>query len=103
MRKYIALALLIFTLLPVLAATPAAAADIYAQTDVPKIFITTQTNVTRDYCAAAVRVIDKKGGTEPELSDTGAKVKIRGNSTSSGAKKPFNIKFSSKTDLLGMG
>lgn len=103
MRKYIALALLIFTLLPVLAATPAAAADIYAQTDVPTIFITTQTNVTRDYCAAAVRVIDKKGGTEPELSDTGAKVKIRGNSTSSGAKKPFNIKFSSKTDLLGMG
>lgn len=103
MRKYIALALLIFTLLPVLAATPAAAADIYAQTDVPKIFITTQTNVTRDYCAAAVRVIDKKGGTEPELSDTGAKVKIRGNSTSSGAKKPFNIKFSCKTDLLGMG
>lgn len=103
MRKYIALALLIFTLLPVLAATPAAAADIYARTDVPKIFITTQTNVTRDYCAAAVRVIDKKGGTEPELSDTGAKVKIRGNSTSSGAKKPFNIKFSSKTDLLGMG
>ena len=103
MRKYIALALLIFTLLPVLAAMPAAAADIYAQTDVPKIFITTQTNVTRDYCAAAVRVIDKKGGTEPELSDTGAKVKIRGNSTSSGAKKPFNIKFSSKTDLLGMG
>lgn len=103
MRKYIALALLIFTLLPVLAATPTAAADIYARTDVPKIFITTQTNVTRDYCAAAVRVIDKKGGTEPELSDTGAKVKIRGNSTSSGAKKPFNIKFSSKTDLLGMG
>ena len=103
MRKYIALALLIFTLLPVLAATPAAAADIYARTDVPKIFITTQTNVTRNYCAAAVRVIDKKGGTEPELSDTGAKVKIRGNSTSSGAKKPFNIKFSSKTDLLGMG
>jgi len=35
--------------------------------------------------------------------DTNASIKIRGNSNSSADKKPYNIKFSSKVDVLGMG
>ncbi|MBO4452340.1 MAG: CotH kinase family protein, partial [Clostridia bacterium] len=50
-----------------------------------------------------VRVLDSEGGVYKDIEDDEAEIKIRGNSTSSGAKKPFNIKFSSKTNLLGMG
>ena len=35
--------------------------------------------------------------------DSKAEIKIRGNSTSSGAKKPYNIKFSESENLLGLG
>ncbi|MBQ0146747.1 MAG: CotH kinase family protein [Lachnospiraceae bacterium] len=37
------------------------------------------------------------------ISEENGKIKVRGNSTSEGAKKPFNIKFAEKQNVLGMG
>ena len=47
--------------------------------------------------------VDKIGGQLTPVADRNATVRIRGNSTSSGPKKPYNIKFSANTDLFGMG
>lgn len=78
--------------------------DTVSQTDVPKVVITTTNYVNVDnYVGCTIKIIDEKGGIYDEIYDEGASFKIRGNSTSSGEKKPFNIKFSSKTDVLGMG
>lgn len=67
-----------------------------------KVFIVTGVDITREYVGCSVRVVDPSGEFE-DVSTDDAKIKIRGNSTSSGAKKPYNIKFGSKTDVLGMG
>lgn len=73
-------------------------------TDVPKVLIQTGEEITRDgYVGCTVCVIDEKDGEFETIVDEGSKIKIRGNSTSTGAKSPYNIKFSSKTDVLGMG
>ncbi len=72
--------------------------------DVPAIYIEGARDVNvYDYVGCTVVAVDKKGGTLPSVADSKATVRIRGNSTSSGAKKPYNIKFSSNTDLFGMG
>ena len=42
-------------------------------------------------------------GVFAEINDSESTVKVRGNSTSSGAKKPYNIKLSAKKDVLEMG
>ncbi len=82
----------------------AAKIDTVSPTDVPKVIITTRNTVNvNDYVGCTIKIIDEAGGTYEEIYDENAKFKIRGNSTSSGAKKPFNIKFSAKTDVLGMG
>lgn len=80
--------------------------DITAPTDVPKVIITLENsdNLNRkEYIDCTVRIIDKEGGSFELIEDTGSSVKIRGNSTAIGEKKPYNIKFSEKTDVLGMG
>lgn len=72
--------------------------------DVPRIYIEGAHGVNvYDYVGCTVVAVDKKGGTLTSVADSKATVRIRGNSTSSGAKKPYNIKFSSNTDLFGMG
>ena len=78
--------------------------DIEAPTDVPKIIITTTEEIGKDdYVDATIKIIDEEGGSYEMILDEASKIKIRGNSTSGSAKKPYNIKFSSKTDVLGMG
>lgn len=52
------------------------------------------------YINAQVVFIDSEGN---QIVDYEAKIKVRGNSTATLAKKPFNIKFSEKIDLLGFG
>lgn len=52
------------------------------------------------YVDVQVVFIDNEGN---QVIDYGAKIKVRGNSTATLAKRPFNIKFSEKTDLLGFG
>ncbi|MBP5231128.1 MAG: CotH kinase family protein [Clostridia bacterium] len=72
---------------------------------IPRVNITTENNdrVHRsEYHTCTLEIIDpsKKFAT---ILDPNGKIKIRGNSTSSGAKQPFNIKFAEKQDVLGMG
>jgi len=52
------------------------------------------------YVPATVQIAEAGSIT---VTDTDAKFKVRGNSTAQGAKKPYNIKFSEKQDLFGMG
>lgn len=68
--------------------------------DVPKVMIYTDTDIPRSpYVDCDVRII----GDGKNISDTEATIKIRGNTTAEGKKKPYNIKFSAKRDVLGMG
>jgi len=55
-----------------------------------------------DYIPCSVSVVDPSGEYD-EISDGESKIKVRGHSTSSGEKIPYNIKFSEKTELLGLG
>ena len=102
MRK-IAILLCLIMIFGVLYVPVSAAESLKDPTDVPKVFITTKGSVPTDYVDCTVEIIDEEGGTHEIIYDSASKVKVRGNSTSSGEKKPFNIKFSSKTDVLGMG
>lgn len=104
MKKYVSLLLSLFLLISVLALPIDAASDIKTPTDVPKVIITTDNTVNaNNYVGCSITVIDEAGGTHKIVTDNNSSFKIRGNSTSSGEKKPFNIKFSGKTDVLGMG
>ncbi len=72
--------------------------------DVPAIYIEGVEGLNvYGYVGCTVVAVDKIGGTLPSVADSKASVRIRGNSTSSGPKKPYNIKFSTNTDLFGMG
>lgn len=72
--------------------------------DVPAVYITGANHVRVDrYVSCSIVVVDAIAGTRKSVVDEDAEIRIRGNSTSSGDKKPFNIKFATKTDLLGMG
>lgn len=73
--------------------------------EVPQVFVTTQNgngnklNKADGYVITSVAVVDSDG----KLLEGGGQIKVRGNSTANGAKKPFNIKFDSKQNVLGMG
>ena len=70
-----------------------------------RVFIETLDNdrVHRSsYHQCTVTAYDPTGAFEI-ISDTNAQIKIRGNSTSSGEKQPYNIKFEKKQDLFGFG
>lgn len=72
--------------------------------DVPAIYIEGVEGLNvYGYVGCTVVAVDKIGGSLPSVADSKASVRIRGNSTSSGPKKPYNIKFSANTDLFGMG
>lgn len=73
--------------------------------DVPKVLIYTNgEEILKDaYIDCELVIVDEEGGSYQTIRDEASTVKIRGNSTSSGEKKPYNIKFSEKTDVLGMG
>ena len=103
MKRFLSLLLCTILILPVICVPASAVGSIYDPGDVPKVFITTSSSVSLEYSNCKIQIIDAAGGSVPELIDNGAVFKIRGNSTSSGAKKPYNIKFSSKTSVLGMG
>lgn len=72
--------------------------------DVPAVHISVSGDIhTSYYVSCSVVAIDRVGGTYRSVVDEDATIRIRGNSTSSGAKKPYNIKFGTNTDLFGMG
>lgn len=86
-------------------------ATVGQSTDIRTIYIKTDgTTITKEQkVAAEITVVDKTGGDLYEddtvyetINDTGT-IKVRGNSTSAADKKPYNISFSSKHNLFGMG
>jgi len=70
----------------------------------PRIAISTGDNdgesLTKEdgYVDCTIVFTDTDGS---EITDENGKIKVRGNSTSFGAKKPYNIKFAEKYDLFG--
>ncbi len=73
--------------------------------DLPQIYITTKGNAAikrTSYISCAITIHDPTG-VYSDIYDEVSTIKIRGNSTSVGEKAPYNIKFESKQDVLGLG
>ncbi|MEG2118536.1 MAG: CotH kinase family protein, partial [Clostridia bacterium] len=66
-----------------------------------KIYVSSNINKD-DYVGATLEVTDVTGVFN-SIKDTQAKIKVRGNSTASGCKKPYNIVFCEKVNPLGIG
>ena len=74
----------------------------YARTDVPTVHIYADREIGRDkYIEAKIFIIDSVNGTDGDIEET-ITIRIRGNSTAAAEKKPYNIKFTDKTSVLGM-
>ena len=74
-----------------------------AASQLPQVYITTDETIGRDDYVDCVITIHDPTGVYSDIYDTESSIKVRGNSTSSGAKKPYNIKLDSKVELLGLG
>lgn len=73
----------------------------YDRADVAKVFIYTDNEINRyEYVNAKIYVLDKQGSENDMEGDM--TIRIRGNSTAVSEKRPYNIKFTDKTSLLGM-
>ena len=73
--------------------------------DIPRVYIDTVDSARirkSEYVPCTVKINDPTGAFAA-IEDPNATVKVRGNSTSGGAKKPYNIRFEHKQDVLGMG
>lgn len=74
----------------------------YARAVVPTVHIYADREIGREeYIEAKVFIIDSANGTDGDLEET-ITIRIRGNSTATADKKPYNIKFTDKTSVLGM-
>lgn len=72
----------------------------FIETDIPRIYISTGNDVNKEtYVSASVAVADETYG---GFYDANCQIRIRGNSTSTAPKLPYNIKFSGKVSPLGM-
>lgn len=88
----------------------AASAAVIPGSSLPRIYVTITDpnyhggllNKDMGYVSATVEVVDPSGQSS-DLVDTEAVIKVRGNSTAGGAKRPYNVKLSSKKNVLGMG
>ena len=82
-----------------------------SDTTVPQVYLTTDNGsgesygntLTKSigYVPTHITLVDTSG--ETLVDDTSGQIKIRGNSTANGEKKPYNIKFNKKQDLFGFG
>lgn len=70
-------------------------------TDIPQVVIETKEGINADaYSQATLQILDPSNTSSS--FENSIKIKIRGNTTSILDKKPYNIKLSSATSLLGM-
>ena len=79
--------------------------QLLAPNGIPAVHITTAPDATitrSEYIDCEIAVADPTG-TYGIVSDAESTIKVRGHSSSQGAKKPYNFKFSSKQELLGLG
>lgn len=71
--------------------------------EIPKIYITTAQDPNKEeYCAASIKISDNSGQ-YTEINSDNVSITVRGHTTANGAKKPYNIKFTEKVNILGMG
>lgn len=75
---------------------------VLAGDDIPVIDITSSNEIDKEYVEGTISVKDVTG-TYSDINDMNITVKVRGNTTATGRKKPYNIKFAEKTDILGLG
>ena len=78
----------------------------YNVKDIPVVFIEQDTFLSSSEYKEArfyVAYIDENGDYQVEAIERNGQIKIRGNSTANKVKNPYNIKFSSKVDLFGLG
>ncbi len=81
----------------------------YHGEDLPTVFVTTSKGLSyieankenRDK-SAKITIMDETGAVEYSDTDTVSEIKGRGNATFSYYKKPYQIKLSAKTEILGM-
>ena len=72
---------------------------------VPRVYITTADGTgntlvkENGYVSADIKVVDKNGS----VVEGNGQVKVRGNTTAKGEKKPFTVKFEKKKNVAGMG
>ena len=69
----------------------------------PQVYITTQNEIKRSKYVSCTITVHDPTGVYSDVYDTASTVKLRGHSTSGGAKAPYNIKFDTKVELLGLG
>lgn len=73
---------------------------------IPKVYIEQPTGAgeisREEYTPATIRVVDETCQ-YADIEASNAKIKVRGHSTANGRKKPYNFKFETKTNVLGMG
>ncbi|MBQ8146083.1 MAG: leucine-rich repeat protein [Clostridia bacterium] len=76
----------------------------YMVYDVPVVFINASV-LAKEYHDATIIIayMGDDGKTKVEAIDYNGEVKIRGRSSASHSKTPYNFKFNSKVDLFGMG
>ena len=68
-----------------------------------RVYISCTQEINKDvYVNARVRIVDPSGKYET-IDDSEAEIKVRGNSTSSAPKKPYNIRLTESTSVFGMG
>lgn len=73
------------------------------QLELPKVYITTETDPVRnEYIKATIKISDGNGQYDEIFCENGG-VAVRGHTTAHGEKKPFNIKFPDKENIFGMG
>lgn len=77
----------------------------YKKSDVLQIFVSSseEEGIPTDYVPCSIAVVPSDKKETKFVFDGSAKIKVRGNSTALAQKKPYNIKFSSKENLCGMG
>ena len=81
------------------------------QADVTSVYITTDNgidgsykgNITKPmgYVKSQIVIVDVSG--DVVTADDNSQIKVRGNTTAYGGKRPYNFKLSAKTDLFGFG
>jgi len=84
-------------------AANASAASSRTKADIAQILITTQETIEKDdYVPAEITILSSESNYFATIFDPAAEIKIRGNSTASLSKLPFNIKLDSAQSVLGM-
>lgn len=74
-----------------------------APVNMKTVSVTTTDKINKDVYVMAKIIISDPSGEYEKITDTVATIKIRGNSTSSAVKSPYNFKLTEEISIYGMG